>query len=43
MYFNILHNHYDNHHWMGEMGARLSQKVVMGVHRLIQLLLDCKL
>ena len=43
MYFNILHNHYDNHHWMDVLGAHLSQKDVMGAHRLIQFLLDCKL
>ena len=43
MYFNILHNHYDNHHWMGALDVPLSQEDVMGAHRLIQLLLDCKL
>ena len=43
MYFNILHNYYDNHHWMDVLGARWSQKDVMGAHRLIQFLLDCKL
>ena len=43
MYFNILHNHYDNHHWMDALGACSSQMDVMGAHRLIQFLLDCKL
>ena len=42
MYFNIGHNHYDNHHWMDVLGAPLTQTDVMGAHPLIQFLLECK-